>query len=85
LLASLFSGLAVAYIGREVRPAFYDGRSLSEITGLPILGTVSLILNPAQLAAHRKSMWRFVGGTGALIGTYLAGFLVLALLSARAA
>lgn len=85
LLASLAAGLAMAFVAREVRPAFYDGRSLSEVTGLPVLGTVSLILSPAQQAANRRSMLRFLGGAGALLGTYLAGFAALALLSARAA
>ncbi|MEP7154357.1 MAG: XrtA system polysaccharide chain length determinant [Betaproteobacteria bacterium] len=84
LVAALAAGFAAAFIAREVRPAFYDGRALAEITGLPILGTVSLIVNDTRKKAARRSTTKFLAAVGMLLGTYLAGFLALAFLSARA-
>jgi hypothetical protein len=84
LLVALGAGLAAAFIAREIRPAFYDGRSLSEATGLPILGTVTLIVTDPQKRAARKNMTRFLGGVGALVAAYGAAFAAVAILSARA-
>lgn len=78
LLAALGAGLAVAFLSREVRPAFFDAQSLAEGTGLPILGAVTLVVNDQRKAAERKSLFRFLGGVGALVGTYVVGFAVVA-------
>ena len=84
LLAALAAGFAVAFIAFEVRPAFYDGRALAEATGLPILGTVSLIVDDKRKRAARSSTTKFLAGVGLLIGAYAAGFVALMLLSSRA-
>lgn len=85
LLAALVAGFAVAFVAREVRPAFYDGRELAEVSGLPILGTVSLILDDNHQRAARGSRNKFLAGLGVLVGAYGAGFVALMLLSSRAA
>ncbi len=82
--AAIAAGFAAAFIAREVRPAFYDGRALAEVTGLPILGTVSILTDDTRKKAARRSASKFFAGVGALIGTYLAGLVALTLLSARA-
>lgn len=82
--AAIVAGFAAAFIAREVRPAFYDGRALAEVTGLPILGTVSILTDDTRKKAARRSASKFFAGVGALIGTYLAGLVALTLLSARA-
>ncbi len=83
LLIAIAAGVGAAFVAREVRPAFYDGRSLSEATGLPILGTVSLILSEPKKKLEQKSIFRFVTGTGALVGFYAVGFVALSLFGAR--
>ena len=83
LLIALAAGLAVTFAAREIRPAFYDGRSLGEATGLPVLGAVSMVLSAPQKRATRRSVFRFLGGFGALLGAYVAGFLALTFLASR--
>ena len=83
LLLALAAGFAMTFVLREIRPAYYDGRSLGEATGLPILGTVSSVINEPKKRAERKSTFRFLGGVGVLIGAYVAGFLALTLLATR--
>jgi polysaccharide chain length determinant protein (PEP-CTERM system associated) len=78
LLAALGAGLGVAFLAREVRPAFFDAQSLAEGTGLPILGAVTLVVSDQRKQMERKSLIRFLGGVGALVGTYVVGFAVVA-------
>jgi polysaccharide chain length determinant protein (PEP-CTERM system associated) len=85
LLLAIAAGFGAAFVAREVRPAFYDGRSLSEATGLPILGAVSLILSEQKKKLERQSIFRFATGAGALVGVYAVGFVALSLLGTRAA
>jgi len=80
LLVALASGVAAAYVAREVRPSFYDGRALREATGLPLLGVVSQNLTENLRREHRRGAVRFLGGVGALVGAYLAGFVALKLI-----
>ena len=84
ILAALASGFAAAFGMRELRPAFYDGRSLAEVTGLPILGAISLVEDDARKKAAKRTKARFLAAVGLMLGSYLAGFLALAFLSARA-
>ncbi|MBL8520728.1 MAG: chain length-determining protein [Betaproteobacteria bacterium] len=78
LLAALAAGLGAAYLAREIRPAFFDARSLAEATGLPILGSVSMVINDDRKTVERRSLIRFLGGVGALVGTYVVGFAAVA-------
>jgi polysaccharide chain length determinant protein (PEP-CTERM system associated) len=83
LLLSLVAGFVAAYAANEVRPTFYDGRSLRDVSGLPLLGVVSMIVNEPRRLAERKSMFRFLGGVGALVGTYVVSFIVLEMMASR--
>ena len=83
LILALAAGFLAAYIANEARPTFYDGRSLREACGLPLLGVVSMIVSEPRRRAERSSMFWFLGGVGALLGTYLASFIVLQMLTAR--
>src|SRR3989449_3169779 len=85
LIIALAAGLLAAYLVNEARPTFYDGRSLREACGLPLLGVVSMIVSEPRRRAGRRSMFWFLGGVGALLGTYLASFIVLQMLTARLA
>ena len=83
LLVALGAGFAITFVAREIRPAFYDGRSLGEATGLPILGAVSMVMSEPKKREMRRGVFRFLGGIGALLGAYVAGFLALTLLASR--
>jgi polysaccharide chain length determinant protein (PEP-CTERM system associated) len=83
LLLSLAAGFVAAYIANEARPTFYDGRSLREVSGLPLLGVVSMVVSEPKRLAERRSLLRFLGGVGALVGTYLMSFVVMEMMTAR--
>ncbi len=83
LLLALGAGAGAAFVAKELRPTFYDRRALSEITGLPVLGTVSLVMTAPKFKEERKSTLRFLAGLGALIGVYFSGFIAITVLSAR--
>lgn len=85
LLLGLFAGLFVAFAASQIRPVFFDGKTLREATGLPLLGTVSLIPNEARRLKERASLRRFLAATAALFVAYGAGIAALLLLSQRAA
>ena len=73
LLASIAAGLATCFLKDQTRPTFHDVRSLRQTTGLPLLGTVSYILDSRQRSKARKQAWVFSGVTG----TYFLLFLGL--------
>ncbi len=85
LLLGLAAGLFTAFVASQVRPVFFEGKSLREATGLPLLGTVSLISNEARRLKERSSLRRFSLATAGLFAAYGAGMAALFLLSQRAA
>jgi polysaccharide chain length determinant protein (PEP-CTERM system associated) len=85
LLFALAAGVAVTFAASQLRPVFFDSRSLREITGLPLLGTVSMIASDATKRRERKDLLRFTAACVALVGTYGAGLLALFFISARSA
>jgi hypothetical protein len=44
-----------------------------------------MVMSEPRRRAERTSAFRFLGGVGALLGTYMAGFIVLQMLTARLA
>lgn len=87
LLSALFAvalaaGLGLTFVMSQIRPAFFDARALREVTGLPVLGAVSLLPDQAWLKKTRRRALLFLSGLGGLIAAY-AGGLAFLLLSAR--
>jgi hypothetical protein len=72
LLASLFAGLAAAYLFSLVHPTVHENRVLSRIGNRPVLGAVSLVRNPQVIARRRRRSFAFAGGVGGLAATYTA-------------
>ena len=85
LVLALVAGLFAAFLASQVRPVFFDGKTLRDVTGLPLLGTVSLIPNEARRAKERTSLHRFLLATAGLVIAYGAGIAMLTFLSQRAA
>lgn len=83
LLLAIGAGFAAAYVAAEARPTYYDARALREDTGLPMLGVVSLVPTEERRRAMRGSVVRFLGGAGALVFVFVAGLVVLELMTAR--
>lgn len=77
---SLMLGGAFSLLISQVRPTFHDGRSLREVTGLPILGSVSLIRSPERRKRQRRQLLAFAGGVGSLVGVFGALTVLISLL-----
>ncbi|PTD96753.1 XrtA system polysaccharide chain length determinant [Pseudothauera lacus] len=61
-VAALGAGGALTFLISQLRPTFADGRSLREITGLPVLGSVSKVPDPQRNVARRRDLLAFGGG-----------------------
>jgi len=85
LLLALAAGLFVAFAASQVRPVFFEGKSLRDVSGLPVLGTVSLIPNEARRQKERSSLRRFLAATAGLVIAYSGGVAALYFFSQRAA
>ncbi len=77
LVAGLAAGVAVSFGASQLRPTFMDAHSLRSFSGLPVLGTVSLLKSDEQLMAERRMLIVFFGAVGALVVAYGAAMLML--------
>ncbi|PKO55858.1 MAG: chain length-determining protein, partial [Betaproteobacteria bacterium HGW-Betaproteobacteria-19] len=66
--AGLAIGLALTFLLSQLRPSFVDGRSLREVTGLPVLGTVSMLSTPERRRARLRGLFAFGGGLAGFVG-----------------
>lgn len=85
LLLGIAAGFFAAFVASQIRPVFFEGKSLHDVSGLPLLGTVSLIPNEARRVKERASLRRFIAATAGLVIAYAAGIAALTFLSQRAA
>jgi polysaccharide chain length determinant protein (PEP-CTERM system associated) len=72
LFAALGVGVLVTMVRSQMNPVFTDRRILRTVTGLPILGSVTLIKTGEFNVARRKSLAVFFLGLIGLIGLYVA-------------
>lgn len=68
-IAALLAGPAAALLISQVRPTFLSPSSLREITGLPVLGTVSMNWTEAEKIKRRRGQY--------MLGMSLAGLFLL--------
>lgn len=77
MLLALAAGFSAAFAAHQIRPVFFDSRSLREVSGLPLLGNVSRRMHEADVHKERKDLRRFVAASGLLIGLYVLGISLL--------
>lgn len=53
LIFAIGAGVAIAFALNQLRPVFYSRRSITEATGLPVLGSVGLIMSPIDRTRRR--------------------------------
>lgn len=82
--AAIAAGCFASFLASQIWPVFFDVRSVRELTGLPVLGAVSMIVSDNQRRRERRGLIGFLSGVVALIGSYGAGLALLFLLSSRA-
>lgn len=85
LLAALAAGLFTAFAASQLRAVFYDGRSLREVVGLPLLGVVAMVMDESQLRRERSELKKFFAASGGLLLTFTTGMVIFSLMSGRAA
>lgn len=71
-LAALLLGAAISFLISQIRPTFSDTQVLREVTGLAVLGSVSMLADPDRLRNLRRGKIVFLGGVGALVGLFSA-------------
>lgn len=76
LFAGLGGGLGLAFLLAQLRPVFDNRRNLAEITGFPVLGTVSWVRDAAQRARARIELAGF-GLAGAMLLLCYGGVVML--------
>lgn len=80
LVLSVGAGVAVAFVRDQIRPTFFDLRTLRQVTSMPILGAVSLVTDARANVRARTGTLVFSGTALAYVGAFLA---VMAWLSLR--
>ena len=77
LLAALASGLGLAFLMSQVRPVFFDGAALRQVTDLPLLGVVELVSTEGLRQHELRSLKRFLAALFTLIVLYAVGMVGL--------
>jgi len=67
LVVALGAGGAVAFGLNQLKPVFYTRKAIRDIVGLPVLGSVSMIMSPDALSAKRRKTLAWVGANLALL------------------
>ncbi len=70
LILGLGAGVAVAWGLAILRPSFYEQQELREFTGLPVFGTVSLVMDKSRLIKRRMNVFGFACAGLALLFAY---------------
>jgi len=76
LVMALGLGVALALLLSQMRPVFYSRSMLRRLTGLPVLGSVSLLLTPEQ---RQRRLIGNIGLTAVAVGLFTAFGLALIL------
>ncbi|MHB9103210.1 MAG: XrtA system polysaccharide chain length determinant [Sulfuricella sp.] len=69
-LGALLTGIGVAFLMSQIRPTFQSQSTLREITGLPVLGTVSMIWTDQEMVKRKKGVYAFGLSMLFLLGLY---------------
>lgn len=72
LAAAIAAGGAASFAVSQLRPVFHDGRMLAEVAGVPVLGSVSMLLANERKRYERRRSVVFFGGLGGLVAAYVA-------------
>ena len=70
LLLALAGGAGIAFILSQIRPVVVDRTGIADITEYPVLGSVTMVWNNAQLKSRRKKLLTWVATLGSLVSAY---------------
>jgi polysaccharide chain length determinant protein (PEP-CTERM system associated) len=66
-------GAGFAYFLHKIKPVFVSLKGLKEITGYPVLGSISLVVSRARQTARRREVIGFFAGGGLLASVSVLG------------
>jgi hypothetical protein len=72
LIAGLAGGIGAAFALGQFRTTFATADKLQSASGLPVIGQIGEVVTAVQIAARRKKLAWFTGGTAALVASYVA-------------
>jgi polysaccharide chain length determinant protein (PEP-CTERM system associated) len=72
LIVGLGVGVGLAYLLSILKPVFYNIRTLAQITGVTVLGAVSLTHSESERSAMRGALIRYSAFVGVLFVVFLA-------------
>lgn len=67
LIFAVGVGIAVAFGLNQLKPVFFTRRSVTRVAELPVLGSVSMLLTPAQERARKMGLAMWAGSYVALV------------------
>ena len=79
LLIALAAGAGAALLASRVQPVFFDGKSLHDTVGLPLLGVVTQVPSDVRTRERASENRRYFAAASGLVGAFSVGMLVLAL------
>lgn len=71
LLAGLAAGGGIAFLISQIRPVFHHTGALRDKLGLPVLGSISLVVNEERKKQRIAQFGVFATGLAALVGVFL--------------
>lgn len=75
LVGAVGLGGALTFLLNQLYPVFFTTHAVSTVTGLPVLGSVSLLLSHEELQDKRKSHLRFTVAVGLLFVSFTLVFM----------
>ena len=84
LLAALGGGLGFAFLLSQMRPTIDDERSLRDVSGLHVLGTVAMVWNAKQKRRRTQGLFALLLSMLSLLSAYVAVMAPLILKVSRA-
>lgn len=70
LLGAIAAGIVLAFLISQIRRTVDDRITLKDLTGLPLLGAVSMVWTPEQKARQRKRLVTYIASATSLLGAY---------------
>jgi polysaccharide biosynthesis transport protein len=76
LFVALGAGAGAAFVAGQLQTTFPTQTRLAQVTGLPVFGTVTEVVTPAERARRRQGLFRLAGAGGALAASWAILILV---------
>lgn len=70
LLVGTIAGVGAAFVMSQLQTGFSVASKLEAASGLPVIGSITEVLTPAQRETAGRRMRLFFGGTGALLAVF---------------